>query len=299
MDLADLKTFEAVARHGSMNKAAAELNTVQSNVTARIRSLEDELGLSLFQRHARGVTIAPAGVRMLPFVGRISKLIREAEEAAKDEGTPSGSLVLGALETTTALRLSPLLTAFAKTYPQVRLVVSTGTTAGLVRDVVECRCDGAFVAGPVHHPDLIQQPVFQEELVLVTSPAMQSIDDLAHAVDLKTIVFQLGCSYRQRLETLLQQHGIVTAAPLEFGSIEAIICFVSAGVGVTLLPIAIVAEAFRAGRVNLHHLPPEQARVETLFIHRADGYPSSGTTAFLRMVRDFHHASENLISVSS
>lgn len=60
MDVIDLKVIDAVARHGSMNKAAVELNTVQSNVSSRIRSLEDELGVSLFQRSAKGVQITPA-----------------------------------------------------------------------------------------------------------------------------------------------------------------------------------------------------------------------------------------------
>ena len=61
MNATDLKVFEAVARAGAMNRAAAELNTVQSNVTARIRQLEDALGVTLFVRHARGVELTPAG----------------------------------------------------------------------------------------------------------------------------------------------------------------------------------------------------------------------------------------------
>src|ERR1700748_631633 len=207
MDIADLKTFEAVARHGSMNKAATELHTVQSNVTARIRALEDELGLALFQRHARGVVTTPAGQRILPFVGRITKLIEEAQAAARDEGVPNGSLVLGGLETTTALRLSPLLTAFVKAYPDVRLSMGSGTTAKLLQDVVDGRLDGAFIACPIEHPDVLQEPIFVEELVLVTSTAVRSLKDLAKIHDLKTIVFQIGCSYRQRLPFPLSDIG--------------------------------------------------------------------------------------------
>jgi len=67
MDATDLKTFEAVARLGGMNRAAAELNTVQSNVTTRIRALEEELGTPLFQRHSRGVVLTDAGRRLLPY----------------------------------------------------------------------------------------------------------------------------------------------------------------------------------------------------------------------------------------
>src|ERR1700676_1589100 len=90
MDATDLKVFEAVVRLGSMNRAAAELNTVQSNVTARVRALELELGVLLFQRHARGVKITPAGRRMLPFSARISRLLSAARPAAGDSAVPRG-----------------------------------------------------------------------------------------------------------------------------------------------------------------------------------------------------------------
>lgn len=285
MDLTDLKTFEAVARLGSMNKAAVELNTVQSNVTARIRALEEDLGLALFERHARGVVTTPAGQRMMPFVGRIAKLVEDARAAARDDGAPSGTLMLGSLETTMALRLSPLLAEFATQWPQVRLVVSSGNTAKLVSEVVECKLDGAFVAGPVEHPEIEQTRVFTEALVLVASPAVSSLKDLAKIPDLKTLVFQFGCSYRQRLEAFLHGRGLVVARPLEFGSLDAILSCVAAGVGVTLLPRGVVAQAAAEGKVSMHRMPAELARMQTLFIRRRDGYVSSALGAFLEMAR--------------
>ncbi|HVX77024.1 MAG TPA: LysR substrate-binding domain-containing protein [Bradyrhizobium sp.] len=285
MDLSDLKVFEAVSRHGSMNRAASELHTVQSNVTTRIRALEEELGVSLFQRHARGVTTTPAGQRVLPFVARITKLISDAKAAAKDEGVPSGTLLLGSLETTTALRLSPLLSKFAKTYPKVRLAVTTGTTRRLLEEVVGCRLEGAFVAGPINHPDLEQEPIFREELVLVTARTIGAPEQLMKFDDLKTIVFQLGCSYRQRLESVLAEMGIVTAKPMEFGSLDAILSCVAAGVGVTLMPKGIVARAWQEGKIAVHELPRERSEIETVFVRRSDGYVSSAMAAFLDMAR--------------
>ena len=62
MDFFELRVFETVARHGNMNRAAEELNTVQSNVTTRIRNLEHELGVKLFERHSRGVELTSAGM---------------------------------------------------------------------------------------------------------------------------------------------------------------------------------------------------------------------------------------------
>jgi DNA-binding transcriptional LysR family regulator len=285
MDATDLKVFEAVARHGSMNRAAAELNTVQSNVTARVRALELELGILLFQRHARGVKVTPAGRRMLPFSARISKLLNDAKSAARDDGVPSGVLEVGTLETTAALRLPSVLASFTKAYPKVRPVVTTGTTCSLIEDVVECRLEGAFVAGPVDHPDLLQEGLFREELVLVTPRSVRGIEDLSSINELKTIVFRVGCSYRTKLENLLNKVGILVAQPLEFGSIEAILGCVAAGVGITLLPKGVVVQAWRDGQVAVHELEPEFAEVETVFIRRTDAYVSSALSAFLQTVR--------------
>ena len=78
MDAADLKYFEEVAQSGGMSRAARKLNTVQSNVTRRIRTLESELNVSLFNRTGRGVSLTPAGEQLLPFAIRVARLIDEA-----------------------------------------------------------------------------------------------------------------------------------------------------------------------------------------------------------------------------
>jgi DNA-binding transcriptional LysR family regulator len=284
VDVIDLKVVEAVARHGSMNKAAVELNTVQSNVSSRIRSLEDELGVSLFQRSAKGVQITPAGRRVLPYAARLSKLLSDASAAARDNGTPAGVLEIGTLETTLALRLPLLIARFAKAWPEVRPLVRTGTTSSLIQDVVECKLEGAFVAGPVSHPELQTETVFHEELVLVTSRAVRSLDAVRTIGHLKTVVFRVGCSYRQRLDSLLASMGLLVPEPLEFGSIDAIIACVSAGVGITLLPRGVVADAWQEGRVAVHELPPAFSQVETVFVRRTDGHFSSALATFLDSV---------------
>src|SRR3546814_12436932 len=101
-----------------MSLAGAELNTVQSNVTARIRGLEDEIGTPLFQRHNRGVSLTAAGRRLLPYTASVSRLLEDARRAAIDDGVPKGPLTVGPLETTGALRLVPLLSDFASNYRQ-------------------------------------------------------------------------------------------------------------------------------------------------------------------------------------
>src|SRR6202023_2743464 len=128
MDASDLAMFVAVAKVGGIRKAAQVLNTVQSNVTQRIRLLEAELGVPLFHRHSRGVTLTSAGTQLLPYAQRIGRLLGEAKLAAADGPEPRARLVVGALETTEWLRLPPILTAYAAAYPDVDIEVDTATS---------------------------------------------------------------------------------------------------------------------------------------------------------------------------
>ena len=282
MDAADLRVFEAVARLGSMGRAAAALHTVQSNVTAHIRRLEDELGVALFRRHARGVEPTAPGMRLLPYAAEIAHLLEDARRAARDDGTPRGRLTIGSLETTAALRLPEKLAAFLGAFPEVDLMLRTGTTCELLEQVLDHRLDGAFVCGPVAHPGLAAETMFSEELVLLAPPALRSIDELLGRAEVRIVVLRLGCSYRQRLEDVLARRGVPAARVLEFGTIEAILGCVSAGLGVTLLPAGM---AGAPGRVSRHRLPPRDGRVETVFVRRREGYAPSALERFLAIVR--------------
>jgi DNA-binding transcriptional LysR family regulator len=294
MDIADLKIFEAVARLGGMNRAAAELNTVQSNISARIKALEADLGCPLFERRPRSVALTAGGLRLLPYAERAMRLIEDARRAARDDGSPRGLLTIGSLETTAALRLTPLLAGYAANYPHVDLVLRTGTTRELVAATLEQSIDGAFVCGPVSQPQLREEVVFREELSLLAAPGVSSLAEAfgGGAGEVQLVVLRTGCSYRQRLETLLAQRGITVRRHLEFGTLEAIFGCVAAGLGITLLPRALLGPVWAGDRVSVHALPPADAHVETLFIHRRDGFVSSALRAFLAAAKGLRGAAE-------
>lgn len=286
MDASDLAVFAAVARSGGITKAAQILNTVQSNVTQRIRLLEDELGAALFRRHSRGVTLTSAGSQLLPYAERIGHLLGEARQAAIDGPIPRGKIVIGALETATAVRLPPILAAYAATYPQVEIEVSTGTSAGLIQAVLAHQIEAAFVAGPVSHPELLSTQMVEEELMLVTVPWILDLRRLFSTSDtdkLKIVVFRSGCAYRALLENLLAKRGIVGVRRLNFGTLDGILGCVGAGIGLTLLPRVVVETAASDGRVAIHQLHPDEARVPTMLIHHRDTFISTALLHFIEM----------------
>lgn len=284
MDAKDLATFEVVARLGGMGRAARELNTVQSNVTQRVRRLEESLGVSLFERSRAGARLTPAGERLMPYATRVDALLQEAGRAARDDGTPSGTLAVGSLETTAALRLSPLLASYVQAHPAVDFVLRTGTTAEMVERVLDRDLEGAFVCGPVVHPQLVSIPAFTEDLALLSAPTWPTLAAVLRLPDLRLVILRAGCSYRQRLEELLARRGVVGLRRLEFGTLEAILGAVAAGLGITLMPRALIGPAWRGGPVRVHRLPASEARVQTVFVRRRDRPPSQALLAFQRHV---------------
>ena len=228
MELSDLQTFAAVARTGGITSAAEELNTVQSNVTQRVKALEAEIGTALFERHSRGMTLTGAGKRLLPYAQRMAALSHEALLAARDDGEPKGPLAIGSMETTAAVRLPPLLADFHRRFPAVRLSLRTAPTADLVTGVLEGSLDGAFVAGPITHADLIATSAFREELVLVSARRWASLAELRAGTPESgptALVFRTGCTYRQRLEQVFVELGWPSAARFELGTLGCLPLF--------------------------------------------------------------------------
>lgn len=288
MQFTDLITFYAVARCGCITRAASELGTVQSNVTNRIRTLEAEVGIALFERHSRGMTLTGAGRRLLPYVERLTALSREAIRATRDDGVPKGPLAIGSMETTAAVRLPPLLARFHQTCPEVKLTLRTGPTAALVDGVLDGTFDAAFVCGPIDHPELVSVPVFKEELVLVSASRWASLTSLRKAVTAPgptALVFRTGCSYRQRLEQILSEFGWPSSARLEFGTLDGIIGCVAANMGITLLPRMVVERAGLNGNIRAHSLDSHHKWAETFFIRRRLRPEDSAIKSFVACIK--------------
>lgn len=270
MDLLALRTFATVARCGSITAASRELNTVQSNVTARMRQLESRLGTELFRRHSRGAALTPAGERLLGYAQKLVRLAEEAECAVRQDGLMHGRLRLGSMETTAAIRLPSLLQRFHLAHPDVALEVRTGPTAELVQRVLDYDLDCAFVAGPIEHPELNGLPAFVEELVLVRSAGPDPTIHRNPAQPLTAIVFRTGCSYRQRLETYFAQRGWMPFRRVEVGTLEGIVGFVAAGVGMTLLPLRAIEQHPRVGDLHFTRVSGTLGHAPTLLVVRAE-----------------------------
>jgi DNA-binding transcriptional LysR family regulator len=280
MELSSLRIFKTVAEEGGVTQAAARLNRVQSNVSARLTQLEESLGVTLFHRSGRRMLITEEGERLLAYTERLLQLADEAQEAMRGDRQPSGPLRIGSMETTAAARLPQVLGQFHRQYPQVDLLLDTGPTDYLVQAVLNHKIDLALVAAPVERPELMQLPMFEEELVLLTDSLHGPVTSPADVARRTLLGFRSGCSYRRRLERWFAEGGVSPARIAEFGTYEAIIGCVAAGMGVAMMPLEVMKQRELAKSVRIHTLPPDVAQVQTVMIWRRDIAQHAARDAF-------------------
>ena len=284
MDLDDIKVFREVALHGSMTQAAETLGYAQSSVTARIRKLEAALNVHLFYRNAKGVQLTPAGQIFLEQGLKITHLLEELYRRLSPDEAPGGLLRIGAMETTAAVRLPPLLKTYHSLYDKVELSLQTGTTEYLINQVLNYDLDLAFVAAPVSHPEITEMEAFNEEMVLVAEQgyAPQSIMEIMK--NRTILVFRTGCSYRALLERYLLENQSIPLRRFEFGSLEAIIGGVSSGMGISLLPRSVVESKLQSGDLAAYELPPHLRNCTTMLVQRKDAVQTAAMAHFMDLL---------------
>lgn len=267
IDLAALEIFKAVAELGGITKAATRLRRVPSNVTTRVKQLEERLGTRLFVRGNRRLVLSAEGKRLLGYADRLLHLSSEAEAALR-EGAPAGTLQIGALESTAATRLPPILSRFHRTYPDVRIELVTGTTGALIARVMSHEVEAAFVAEPFTADALEGDPVFSEELVLITPKGFRKVKVPRDIGRTTLIAFAAGCSYRRRLEAWLGEGKVVPERVMEFGSYHAIVACVAAGAGIAIVPRSVIRVSVAASGVATCALPAAVSRARTFLVWR-------------------------------
>ena len=283
LDLDALLIFRTVAEQGGITRAATKLNRVQSNVTTRVKQLEERLGTQLFTRSRNRLALSPEGELLLAYADELLRLSSEAEAAVKS-GRPRGVFRIGTLESTAAARLPAILARYHRAFSEVQIELVTGTSAALVARVHAFEIEAAFVAEPFTAAGLQTEHAFDEELVVIqprSGPPIRSPRDVAGRT---VIAFSAGCSYRRRLEEWLGGAAVVPSQVMEFASYHAIIACVAAGSGIAIVPRSVLKVASAEKDVRVAKLPPRTARARTMLAWRA-GHRSIALDALLAEVR--------------
>jgi DNA-binding transcriptional LysR family regulator len=266
MNFADLQVFKSVVDEGGVIRAASKLHRVPSAVTTRIKQLEASMGVKLFHRDRQRLHLSPAGELLLDYAERLIQLSDEARNVVSGT-TPRGVLRLGALESTTASRLPPILAGFHGRYPEVRLELVTGTNDVLLGQLAERRLDAAFTAEPPPARSFEHLPVFSERLTLISSSDHPPIKRARDVEGDSLIAFPEGCAYRRVLQRWLGRDSLAPFRVLELASYHAIVACVTAGTGIALMPESVL-DAMPEANVRRHAIPRAQGAITTPLVWR-------------------------------
>lgn len=283
MNTHDLKIFEAVAANGSFTKAAEVMFTVQSNVTARIKCLEEEFGTALFNRTSRKVTLTSAGETLMHYSKQIDHLVLEAKKNIEKSDRVSGQLKIGCIETTMAFKVPDILFRFTEAYPDVDLEFKSEMRSELISDVINYKLDAAFVSSPINVPELEQLHIKDEQLVIFASAKAGELKTLLACQPVKIVVFDQGCVFRARLESWLNSKGIIQYKSIVLNSLDGIVNFVEAGLGISILPAELIAQYYKGRKLKSFPLNKELGTMSTVLIFRKNVPHSRALKAFMEM----------------
>ncbi len=282
MDLTDLLIFNAVVREGGVTRAAERLHRVQSNVTTRIRQLEEDLSVPLFIREGKRLHLAPAGQVLLGYADRLLALADEARGAVQD-AKPRGTFRLGAMESTAAVRLPGLLSEYHRRHPGVVLELRTGNPQVLGSAILAGELDAALVAEPIADAPFEKTFAFDEELVIVAAanhPPIGKKGSLPPTI----IVFEHGCPHRKRLEDLYAGRCEMPERTIELASYHAMLGCVAAGMGIALIPRSVLTTFPERKRLSIHRLARSENCAQTVLIWRK-GAGSANVKALEQIIR--------------
>ena len=290
MNLNHLRTFAVIARAGNVTRAARRLNISQPAVSKQLGELEQDLGVSLFDRLPRGMRLTAAGEVLQTHAQRILAAEQAAHTELHELSTLGrGRLAIGASTTIGGYLVPSLFGAFRRAHPAVELSLDIANTAVVQSAVLRDQLDLGLTEGFVSSDQLEVEVVAHDEMVAIAAAghpaaragALQARDLLA----LPFIMREPGSGTRDVIEAALARKGLRIAPIMSLGSTEAVKNAVASGLGVALVSRLTAALELNAGRLAELKLADLRIRRPLHLIRLSGKQPSPAVRAFIDLLR--------------
>ncbi len=273
MDLRQIRSFVAAFEEGSINRAAQRLNTAQPSLSVQLRTLEESLGVSLFERHARGVRATPEGSRFYEHCLGILGGIENAEQDMQDwaEGT-SGALTVGLIPTVTKGASPQILPDFTTDMPNVEVRVVEAFSGTLTDWVVDGRLDFAIVTRPSSQTGLEMRVLSTEQLVLVSGPgsSFKNLEpvSLRALPPIKLVMPSPLHSLRDMIEQYIQLGNIKVENLIEIDGLIGELEFIRNSDWSGILPVSTVIDDLKSGTMVVNPITSPATAFEFFLVHQ-------------------------------
>lgn len=290
MEIRQLEIFRVLAAELHFTRAAEQVHCAQSNVTSRIRALEDELRTPLFDRLGKRVTLTDSGKRIVPYVEKILSTLEEMRRVALPNSKPAGPLLIGSSESMLTYRLPKVLSRFRNLYPDVELSFRPYVHEKLLQSIESGALDLAVcMVDAIEDERLNSLRLRSERLVFVVGsshPLSTNKKIQPRQLNGQTLlVTESGCAYRKQLDRLVFRLDLRRTSTLEFSSVEAIKQCATLGMGIALLPEIVVADDLLRNRLRILHWKELQADISTYVVWHKDKWISPALKAFIETLQ--------------
>ena len=253
MEIPQVEAFLAVGTFGGFRRAADALRVTQPAISARIKALEDSLGVSLFERGKTGMALSPAGRALRPHAEQLLRAVALARQAVHDLRPASGGAITIAAALSICTYLLPdVLKRFQSAHPKTLITVRSGHSKEVLEMVLAGEAE-LGLARSLHHPEVETVSLRDDPLVLVAAPnaalARAGKARLEEVAAQPLILFDKGSSDWTLSHGLFRRAGLVPNVVLEVESIEAAKRMVERGLGVAFLPQLAVVHEIRRHRL--------------------------------------------------
>ena len=296
MELPQIEAFLEAANRGSFRRAADALFLSQPSVSARVQALENEVGVPLFHRTARGVSLTDMGRTFLPFAQRSIDTLRRGREMLESiRQASAGILNLATARVIGTYVLPEILREFQHLYPDTNLHIKVGGSAEVLQMVVDEEVQ-VGLARFMQHPDVDALRLYDEEAVLVVHPshplAERGVAAMHEVAQEPLIVYDAGdpgSSYFQFINRVCRDAGVTPKIEMNLDSVEAAKNMVQLGLGISILPRSGVRRELESGSLTLIDLAEvQQVRLPTYVLLRRGQQYSSTVLTFLKLIRDIY-----------
>ncbi|PJG60782.1 LysR substrate-binding domain-containing protein [Aeromonas cavernicola] len=287
LTLQQLKVFAAIARNGNLGLAANELCLSKGAVSQALQELERQLATPLFDRIHPRLQLNSEGRLLQPAAEEILTRMQDIENLFRPEAEPSSQLKLGASQTI-GNYLLPTLLASSKQQLGLPPKVTITNTHLLCHALAQFELDLALIEGENHHPDLINEPWLEDEMLVVAQPGHRLANaapfTLAHLGGERWVLREAQSGSREQFERQLQPTLPSWTLGLELNTLEAVMLAVEQGLGLTFISRLAVSDRLQAGRLVALPLTKRYPRQLSLIWHRQK-YHSATLRRFLAFCR--------------
>ncbi|WP_434768073.1 LysR family transcriptional regulator [Pseudomonas triticicola] len=254
MNLKFLETFVWVARLKSFRLTADKLFTTQASISSRIAVLEGELGVKLFLRDSRGVSLTPEGLKVLDYAEQMLDTMAALKQSIETRSSKVGRVRIGVMDTVIHTWLSPLVAQMTDLYPRVEIELVADTALNLCDQLQKGFLDLVLQTDLVRHESVRSLELASHPLGwIVASNSIYNRDyaDLAELAQERIITYSKNSRPHQDIVALMQANGMLAPRLNCVNSVSAITRLLRDGFGIGALPPVLVAEELARGELIL------------------------------------------------